>query len=123
MTPNLHVPIIGAIARPASWFIFVVKAAAFLAVSLTFTETFWRSLRYMPADSDMMNFARLRRLADGDRDAAALVGSSRVRYGLDPRAFESAVPGRRFRQLGILGNSAACRCSKIWPTTRISLVW
>ena len=68
---------------------FVVKAAVFLTIAFVFTETFWRSLRYMPAGSDMMNFARLRRAADGDRGAVALVGSSRVRYGLNPQMLDA----------------------------------
>ncbi len=106
MTSNFPVHGTGATERPANWRVFVVKAAVFLAISLAFTETFWRSLRYMPADSDIMHFAKVRRAADGDRGAVALVGSSRVRYGLNPQSLEYVVPGRRFRQLGILGNSA-----------------
>src|SRR5205085_12036636 len=51
-------------------------------------------------------FAKLRKAADGDPAAVALVGSSRVREGLNPQSLDRAVPGRRFLQLGILGNSA-----------------
>jgi hypothetical protein len=83
-----------------------VKAAAFLAIALVFTESLWRILRYMPARSDMMHFAKLRKAADGDPRAVALVGSSRVRYGLNPQELDRTVPGLRFLQLGILGNSA-----------------
>jgi hypothetical protein len=107
MSPHPQVDVTGPIAHHAGWVTFVAKAAVFLAVAVGFTETFWRSLRYMPANSDMRNFARLRRAADGDRGAVALVGSSRVRYGLNPQSLERTVPGRRFRQLGILGNGAA----------------
>jgi hypothetical protein len=54
----------------------------------------------------MIHFAKLRKAADGDPAVVALVGSSRVRYGLSPAALDRAVPGRRFLQLGILGNGA-----------------
>ena len=107
MSPHPQVDVTGPIARPASWVTFVVKAAVFLAVALVLTETFWRSLRYMPANSDLRNFARVRQAADGDPRAVALVGSSRVRYGLNPKSLERVVAGRHFRQLGILGNGAA----------------
>jgi hypothetical protein len=106
MTPSPQIDVSGPTARPASWFVCVVKAAVFLAVAFVFAETFWHSLGYVPADSDMMNFARLRRAADGDRTAVALVGSSRVRYGINPQLLERTLPGRHFRQLGILGNGA-----------------
>ena len=106
MTPNPHVYAFGAAARPAGWVTLVVKAAALLTVALVLTETLWRSLGYFPAKSDMMLFAKLRKAADGDRRAVALVGSSRVREGLNPQALDGTVPGWRFLQLGILGNSA-----------------
>jgi hypothetical protein len=106
MTPNPHDPRTGTTARPAGWVTFVVKAAAFLAIALVFTETLWHSLGYLPAKSDLMQFAKLRQAADGNPRAVALVGSSRVRYGLNPLALERAVPGWRVLQLGILGNSA-----------------
>jgi hypothetical protein len=107
MTPKPHLEVIIPAVRPKSWLVFVVKAAVFLTIAFAFTETFWRSLRYMPAGSDIINFARLRRAANGDRSAVALVGSSRVRFGLNPQVLDRIVPGRRFRQLGILGNGAA----------------
>ena len=107
MSSHPQVGVTGPKARPASWVTCVVKATVFLAVALVFTETFWRNLRYMPARSDMRNFAKLRQAADGDRGVVALVGSSRVRYGLNPQSLERAIPGRRFRQLGILGNGGA----------------
>jgi hypothetical protein len=106
MTPNPHVAGNGATARPARWVVLVVKATAFLAVALVFTETLWRSLRYLPANSDLILFAKLRKAADGDSRAVALVGSSRVREGLNPQSLDRTVAGRRFLQLGILGNSA-----------------
>jgi hypothetical protein len=96
---------VSAIERGRSCLGFVIKATAFLAVALIFTETFWRSLRYVPAGSDLRHFARLRKAADGDREAVALLGSSRVRYGLNPEVLARAVPGWHFHQLGILGNA------------------
>ena len=103
---TLQKPAAPAIARGGSWLGLVLKAALFLAVSLGLTETFWRILQYEPADSDIRHFAKLRKAADGDCDAVAVVGSSRVRYGLNPELLARCVPGRRFRQLGILGNGA-----------------
>jgi hypothetical protein len=103
---TLQKPAAPAIARGGSWLGLVLKAALFLAVSLGLTETFWRILQYEPADSDIRHFAKLRKAADGDCDAVAVVGSSRVRYGLNPELLARSVPGRRFRQLGILGNGA-----------------
>ncbi len=103
---TLQKPAAPAIARGGSWLGLVLKAAIFLAVSLGVTETFWRVLRYVPAGSDIRHFAQLRKAADGDCGAVALVGSSRVRYGLNPELLARTVPGWRFRQLGILGNGA-----------------
>lgn len=104
MTPKLQHT--GPIARGGSWVTFLIKAAFFLAIALGITETLWRSLRYRPMDSDLRNFAKLRKAADGDGEAVALVGSSRVRYGLNPAEFARTQPRWRFRQLGILGNGA-----------------
>ena len=107
MAPSPKIDSGSAIARGRSWVEFVIKVSAFLAVALIFTETFWRSLRYLPAGSDFRHFAKLRKAADGDWEAVALVGSSRVRYGLNPEVLTRALPGWRFQQLGILGNAAA----------------
>ena len=67
------------------------KAAAFLAIALVLTEAMWHGLGYLPSKSDILNFARLRRAADGDSRVVALVGSSRVRYGLNPAELDRAV--------------------------------
>src|SRR5690349_7272091 len=107
MVPTtLQKPVGPAVARGRSWLGLVLKAAVFLAVSLGLTETFWRVLRYGPAGSDIRHFVQLRKAADGDCGAVALVGSSHVRYGLNPELLARTVPGWRFRQLGILGNGA-----------------
>jgi hypothetical protein len=96
----------GGIARSPRWVTFVVRAAAFLVLALLFTEGLWRALGYLPKGSDFIFFARLRRAADHDRNAAAMVGSSRIRYGLNPETLARAVPGHRFLQLALDGNSA-----------------
>jgi hypothetical protein len=106
MAPSPKIEISAPIERGRSWIGFVIKASALLAVALIFTETFWRSLGYLPAGSDIRRFARLRKVADGDHEAVALLGSSRVRYGLNPEVLARAVPGWHFHQLGILGNAA-----------------
>ena len=85
---------------------FVVKAAVFLGAALLLTEALWRGLGYLPTKSDAMHFKRLREAADGGHAVVALVGSSRVRNGLNPHELDRTVPGWRFFQLGILGNSA-----------------
>src|SRR6478609_5209820 len=103
---TLQKPAAPVIPRGGSWVGLVLKASIFLAVSLGVTETFWRVLRYVPAGSDLRHFAQLRKAVDGDCGAVALVGSSRVRYGLNPDLLGRTVPGWRFRQLGILGNGA-----------------
>lgn len=100
------VPDYRAAQHSAGWPKFVVKAVLFLALGLLVAETFWRSLGYMPGKSDFMHFAALRKAANGDRTAVVLVGSSRVRFGLNPRSLGQAVPGKHFIQLAILGNSA-----------------
>jgi hypothetical protein len=106
MTSASHIAVTIPARRPASWPVFVIKAAALVTVAFVVTEAFWRTVGYMPAGSDMMNFAKLRRAADGDRGAVAMLGSSRVRYGLNPQILDRTVPGFRFLQLGILGNGA-----------------
>jgi hypothetical protein len=99
-------PDYGAADHTAGWPKFVVKAVIFLVLGLLAAETFWRSLGYMPGKSDFMHFAALRRVANGDRAAVALIGSSRVRFGLKARSLEQAVTGKHFIQLAILGNGA-----------------
>ncbi|MEO8369439.1 MAG: hypothetical protein ABI806_09570 [Candidatus Solibacter sp.] len=90
----------------AEWPKFVVKAVIFVALGLLVAEVFWRSLGYMPGKSDYLHFAALRKAADGDRAAVALIGSSRVRYGLSAKSLLQVLPGKHFIQLGILGNGA-----------------
>src|SRR5205823_2939900 len=63
------------------------------------------SLGYLPAKSDMLLFVKQRNSLAGDRNAVALVGSSRIRCGLNPAVLAAGVPSRRFVQLGLLGNS------------------
>ena len=65
----------------AGWAKFAVKAVIIAALGLLAAEAFWRCLGYMPGKSDFIHFATLRKAADGDRSAVALIGSSRVRYG------------------------------------------
>jgi hypothetical protein len=105
MTPNPQDPGDRAAARPAGWAAFAVKAAVFLAIALLGTEALWRGLRYLPAKSDLRHFAKLRRDADLDSRSVALLGSSRVQYGLNPHSLERTVPGRRYLQLSIPGHS------------------
>src|SRR4051794_5775971 len=74
-----YVPVKPAVAE---WPKFAVKAVVFVALGLIAAETFWRALGYMPGKSDFIHFAAQRKAADKDRAAVALVGSSRVRFGL-----------------------------------------
>ena len=96
----------GAGAKGRRFSAFAWRAVLFLTVALCGTEAMWRLLGYTPKKSDKIYFARLRKAADVNAKAVALVGSSRVRYGLDPEAMQPAAPGRRFLQLAIDGNSA-----------------
>ena len=105
MTPNPHDPSDVAAVLPTGWVPIAVKAAAFLAIALLGTEALWRSLGYLPAKSDLRHFAQLRKYADADPRSVALLGSSRVQYGLDPHSLERTVPGRRYLQLAIPGHS------------------
>jgi hypothetical protein len=75
------------------------------AISLLFTELTWRALGYVPAGSDILQFVRLRQSIARDPEVVALVGSSRVRCGLDPETMNRSLRTVRFVQLGILGNS------------------
>src|SRR5690349_2061071 len=81
------------------------KCALFLAISVLAAESLWRALGYVPAGSDIRNFARLHDSAMRDPNAVALVGSSRMRCGMRPDTLAQQFPNRRFVQLGILGNS------------------
>ena len=85
---------------------FAIKAVLFVLLGLLGAEAFWRSLGYMPGKSDFIHFATQRRAANGDPAAVALIGSSRVRYGLNAHSLQRAVGGRHFVQLAILGNGA-----------------
>jgi hypothetical protein len=82
------------------------KGLLCVSIALIMAEACWRSLGYLPARSDFILFSKLSRSLTNDPGSVALVGSSRVRCGLNPAVFAAAVPDRRFVQLGILGNSA-----------------
>jgi hypothetical protein len=106
MTPNHTLADNHTVANSPGWLTFVLRAAAFAALALLLTEGLWRILGYPPKGSDFIYFAKLRKAADRDPAAVAMAGSSRVRYGLNPEALAHAVPGRRFLQLALDGNSA-----------------
>ncbi len=88
------------------WLTVAGKALLFLALALCLTEMVWRILGYAPKMSDKLYFAQIRRAARNDSRAVALVGSSRVRHGLDPVTLSRTVPGRHFLELATDGQSA-----------------
>ena len=75
-------------------------------VALVACEVFWRCLGVKPMPSDLIGFARLRKEADRDNRAVALIGSSRILCDLDPKVLNRELPGAHFYQLAINGNSA-----------------
>ena len=106
MTANLTSNGIEATGGSPGWLRFLVRAAALTAVALLVTEGMWHGLGYPPQQSDLIYFAGLRKAADTESNAVTLVGSSRFRYGLNPATLGAAIPGRRFLQLALDGNSA-----------------
>ncbi len=103
MTPHTTVEDDGAMTRSEGLRTLAWKAAVFLLAALGCTELLWRGLGYAPPGSQLVYFAALRKEADENPKAVAMIGSSRVRWGLDPVAIGRAVPGRKFLQLGIAG--------------------
>jgi hypothetical protein len=83
----------------------LAKLCLFCCVAFTACELFWRASGARPEPSDLLGFARLRTAVRNSPDAVALLGSSRVLCDIDPRILARYLPGRRFFQLAINGQS------------------
>jgi hypothetical protein len=93
-------------ARPTrSRLMLVTKVLVVSAVALVACELYWRIDGARPTQSDVLMFARNRQLVRNSTRAVALLGSSRVLAGLDPRVMKHQAPDRDFIQLAISGQS------------------
>ncbi len=87
-------------------FVLIGKAAALSVVTLCAWEGFWLGLGFQPSVRDDPGlWASWRRQANGGRDIAVLLGTSRTHLDLDPAVLGREIRGYRFVQLAVNGNS------------------
>jgi len=77
-----------------SWPRFLLLAATVYLMILGGWEVAWRYQGFSPSiTDDWPIWSQIRRQANGDADAVALVGASRIMLGIDPQIFQDAVGG------------------------------
>jgi hypothetical protein len=70
-------------------------------------EVFWRQRGFRPEINDAGElWCRERERVNGDVNVVTIVGSSRMQFGVEPRALEAALPGKRVVHLAIKGVGA-----------------
>jgi hypothetical protein len=82
----------------------VAAAGAGAAAALIGLELFWRRRRFKPELNDSAELWCVERTrAVREPNVLAIVGSSRMLFGIDPRALAKALPGRNIVNLAIKG--------------------